>query len=425
MTVDIVIPTYNEERTLETCVRALREYLADAPFEARITIADNASTDQTPVIADRLAAGDPDLRVVHVAVKGRGIALKTAWRSSDADVLVYMDVDLSTNLNALLPLVAPLLSGHSDLAIGTRLARNARVIRGSKRELISRGYNLLLRGTLGTGFGDAQCGFKAIRADAARWLLPLVQDDGWFFDTELLVLAERAGLRIYQVPVDWVDDPDSRVDLVPTAVEDLKGIARLGWNLSRGRVPLATMGSAVSVGRSSLASQVMRFLGVGVVSTVAYALVFLLLRGHLGAGSANVLALVSTTFFNTAANRLWTFGVRGRLRAARHQAQGLVVLAAGLAVTTLALSLSYDAGIHGRTQELAVLTAANLLVTVGRFVAFRHWVFRAPRGREPASAAGVGRRLESLGPGPGIGAVVAGEAGLPQLQRAECVDHDR
>ncbi len=166
--------------------------------------------------------------------KGRGRALRTVWGASDAPVLAYMDVDLSTDLAALLPLVAPLISGHSDLAIGTRLGRGSRVVRGPKREFISRCYNLLLRGTLQTGFTDAQCGFKAIRADVARRLLPLVEDTGWFFDTELLVLAERAGLRIHEVPVDWVDDPDTRVDIVATALADLRGIWRVGRALALG-----------------------------------------------------------------------------------------------------------------------------------------------------------------------------------------------
>ena len=158
------------------------------------------------------------VRAVRIERPGRGGALRSIWSASDADVYAYMDVDLSTDLNALLPLVAPLLSGHSDVAIGTRLARGARVIRGPKREIISRGYNLLLHASLGTRFSDAQCGFKAIRADAARALLPLTTDTGWFFDTELLVLAERAGLRIHEVPVDWIDDPDSRVNVVATAL---------------------------------------------------------------------------------------------------------------------------------------------------------------------------------------------------------------
>ena len=176
---------------------------------------------------------------MHLAQKGRGRALAAVWSASDAPVLAYMDVDLSTDLGGLLPLVAPLISGHSDVAIGSRLARGARVVRGPKREFISRCYNLILRTVLGVRFSDAQCGFKAVRRDAAQQLLPLVEDTGWFFDTELLVLAERAGLRIHEVPVDWVDDPDSRVDIVATAVADLKGVARVLGGLASGRIPVA------------------------------------------------------------------------------------------------------------------------------------------------------------------------------------------
>jgi len=244
VTLDVVIPVYNEERDLAASVTRVREHLAGLPWSFRVTIADNASTDGTAVIARRLAHTYDDVRVVHLAEKGRGRALKRVWSGSDATVLVYMDVDLSTDLNALLPLVAPLLSGHSDLAIGTRLGRGSRVARGPKREVISRCYNLLLKGTLRARFTDAQCGFKAIRADVAREVLPLVEDNAWFFDTELLVLAERAGLRIHEVPVDWVDDPDSRVDIVRTAVDDLRGIARLGRGLVTGRCRSPTSASA-------------------------------------------------------------------------------------------------------------------------------------------------------------------------------------
>jgi len=138
-----------------------------------------------------------------------------------------MDVDLSTDLDALLPLVAPLVSGHSHLAVGSRLAPGARVVRGPRRELISRAYNLILRSVLRLGVRDAQCGFKAARVDALRTLLPEVEDESWFFDTELLVRAQRAGLRIVELPVDWIDDPDSRVDIVRTALDDLRGVWRL------------------------------------------------------------------------------------------------------------------------------------------------------------------------------------------------------
>src|SRR5690242_5882124 len=185
---DVVIPVYNEEADLESCVLRLHAYLqASFPYRFRITIADNASIDDTLKIAHRLAEQHPEVVAVHLEQKGRGRALRQVWSASDATVLAYMDVDLSTDLAALLPLVAPLLSGHSELAIGSRLARGSRVVRGPKRELISRCYNLILRGTLAAGFSDAQCGFKAVRGDVAAQLLPLVEDTGWFFDTELLV----------------------------------------------------------------------------------------------------------------------------------------------------------------------------------------------------------------------------------------------
>lgn len=236
---DVVIPVYNEEAQLAASVARVREHLARLPWTSRVTIADNASVDGTEMIARRLENAHDDVRLVRLGEKGRGRALQQAWSSSDAAVLVYMDVDLSTDLGALLPLVAPLISGHSDLAIGSRLAPGARVVRGPKRELISRGYNLILRSALRVGFSDAQCGFKAIRSDAAAELLPLVADQEWFFDTELLTVAERAGLRIHEVPVDWTDDPDSRVDIVRTALADLQGVLRVGVSLARRQLPLA------------------------------------------------------------------------------------------------------------------------------------------------------------------------------------------
>ncbi len=205
---DVVVPVYNEEVVLAGSVHRLHRYLReDFPFAFRITIADNASVDGTWRIATELAEELPEVRAVHLEQKGRGRALHAVWSSSDAPVLAYMDVDLSTDLAAVAPLVAPLVSGHSDLAIGTRLSRGSRVVRGAKREIISRCYNLILRSTLSAKFSDAQCGFKAIRSDVAAELLPHIEDTGWFFDTELLVLAERSGLRIHEVPVDWIDDP--------------------------------------------------------------------------------------------------------------------------------------------------------------------------------------------------------------------------
>ena len=233
--VDVVIPVYNEEHDLGPSVRRLHDFLTSRfPFSAAITIADNASKDGTLAVAQGLAKELPRVRVLHLDAKGRGRALRAAWLQSDAPVVAYMDVDLSTDLNALLPLVAPLLSGHSDLAIGSRLAHGARVKRGPKREIISRAYMLVLRLALGAHFSDAQCGFKAVCTSVAKQLVPSVRDESWFFDTELLILAQRAGLRVHEVPVDWTDDPDSRVAIVRTAIDDLRGVWRLRFGSGSG-----------------------------------------------------------------------------------------------------------------------------------------------------------------------------------------------
>jgi len=392
--VEIVIPVRNEDRDLIPGVRRLHAYLCETfPIATHITIADNGSTDGTWAQALALAAELPSVRAVRLERPGRGGALRAIWSASDADVVAYMDVDLSTGLNALLPLLAPLLSGHSDLAIGTRLARGARVVRGPRRELISRCYNLLLHATLGTGFSDAQCGFKAIRADAARALLPLTADTGWFFDTELLVLAERAGLRIHEVPVDWIDDADSRVNIIATAAADLRGIIRLGAGLARGTISVPLLGSpsppglqrgggrARTGGRPSgpaeVAGQVARFVVVGAASTAAFVLLYLLFRAVMTAQAANAISLLLTAIANTAANRRFTFGIRGRAHAARHQLRGLIAFGIGLAVTSGALAALHAVSAQpGRAAEVAVLVAANLAATAVRFMLYRGWVFR-------------------------------------------------
>ncbi|HXD55680.1 MAG TPA: dolichyl-phosphate beta-glucosyltransferase [Solirubrobacteraceae bacterium] len=226
--VEVVIPVFNEEHTLERCVRELRAHMQEhlsVPF--RITVADNASADGTLALARSLARELPEVHVIHLEEKGRGRALRAAWLASEADVVAYMDVDLSTGLEALGPLLEPLIAGTADVAIGTRLAPGAEVTRGIKRELVSRTYNILLRLLLDVSFSDAQCGFKAARRSVAAPLLAQVRDEGWFFDTELLYLAQRGKLSIHEVPVRWVEDRDSRVAVLRTALEDLRGIRRL------------------------------------------------------------------------------------------------------------------------------------------------------------------------------------------------------
>lgn len=362
--VDVVIPVYNEAAALEASIRRLHDFLTrEMPFPWRVVIADNASSDDTPVIAAMLAAELPQVRVLRLEAKGRGRALRAAWSASDADILCYMDVDLSTDLRALLPLIAALASGHSQVAIGTRLATGSRVVRGAKREFISRAYNRLLRWVLRAQFSDAQCGFKAVRADVARQLIPEVTDQGWFFDTELLVLAQRRHLRIHEVAVDWCDDPDSRVAIVPTALADLRGVLRL-----------------------RLATPWSRFVLIGIISTLAYAGLYLLWRGPLGAGAANASALAVTAVANTQANRRLTFGLRGRAGLVRQHLAGGLVFALALALTAGALGV-----LHGldrnpsRWLEVAVLVSASAFATVTRYVALRSWVFA--RHRSLAQAA--------------------------------------
>ncbi|ROQ38340.1 GtrA-like protein [Frondihabitans sp. PhB188] len=400
---DIVVPVFNEQATLVQSVTALHAFLSRSMAETwRITIADNASTDATPALADRLAQELEGVTSVHLLEKGRGRALKQVWSQSDATVLVYVDEDLSTDLSALRPLVAPLLSGHSDLAIGTRLDRSSRVNRGGKREFISRTYNLLLRRTMGVSFSDAQCGFKAIRRDVAQRLLPLVEDTGWFFDTELLILAERSGLRIHEVPVDWVDDPQSSVDIVATASADLRGMVRVASGIARGTIPVAAIYEEIGrhpyerTQQPTFFGQVVRFGVVGALSTAAYALLYLLFQHVVPAQAANFLALLVTTIANTAANRRFTFGVRGG-GAVKHQAQGLIVFGIAWLITSGSLfglhQVSHDASAH---VELVVLTVANLVATVVRFVLLRVWVFR--RQARPAPVISPRRVIDDPAP---------------------------
>jgi len=415
-TVDIVVPVYNEERSLPGCIAGLTSFLETVPWRTSVTVADNASTDATLPTARALAVADERLKVVHLEEKGRGRALKKVWLASTADVVVYMDVDLSTDLHALVPLIAPLVADHSDVAIGTRLARQSTVTRGPRREFISRTYNRLLRTVMAVGFSDAQCGFKAMRSDAAQAILPHVEDDNWFFDTEMLILAERAGYRIHEVPVDWVDDPDSRVDVLATAREDLRGMWRVGTALMTGKTDVDAMSRpprtaagpvhgnpdhhspghdspghdspghgepATRVdGDQRLGGQLLRFVVIGVLSTLAYALLYPLFRMFMWAQLANFLALLVTAMVNTDLNRMFTFGVTTRNGLDRDRAGGLLVFLLCWAVTSGSLAvLQASVPDASAGTELLILTAANLVGTVLRFILFRAMFSGRRRGR--------------------------------------------
>lgn len=226
--IDIVIPVLNEERTLPACVTRLLEFLPGSiPNPHRVVIADNGSNDGTKALGRSMAAESSRIGYIRLEERGRGRALKKAWLESDADLLSYMDVDLSTDINAFPAMVKALENGY-HLAVGSRLAPSARVYgRALQREITSRGYNLLIKGMFFNRFSDAQCGFKAITREAARVIVPHIRDTAWFFDTELLLIAEKRGFRVKDVPVTWTDDPDSRVKVLLTAWNDVKGLMRL------------------------------------------------------------------------------------------------------------------------------------------------------------------------------------------------------
>jgi glycosyltransferase involved in cell wall biosynthesis len=229
-TLDVIIPVYNEERDLPISVRKLRDFLLkNCPYQWRIVVANNASTDKTLEIAQALKAEFPgQVDYIHLDQKGRGRALKKSWLASDADVVSYMDVDLSTNLTHLMPMVDPLFRGQYHVATGSRLMPGSRVTRQFKREVISRGYNLMIKLMFPRKrFSDAQCGFKAMTRDAVQKLIPHIHDNRWFFDSELLLRAEQQGYRIWEVPVEWIEDLDSRVKIIATAIEDMEGLWRV------------------------------------------------------------------------------------------------------------------------------------------------------------------------------------------------------
>lgn len=227
--VDLVIPVYNEEHVLAGSIETLLRYLEGHPeHEWRVVVANNASTDATLEVARGLEAQHPGrVAALDIGTKGRGIALRVAWLTSPADVAAYMDVDLSTDIAHIPELIDPLANNEADVSYGTRLHKRSQTRRSFKREFISRSYVFILRTLAGLKVSDAQCGFKAIRRDAARAIVPLVKDTQWFFDSELLLIAQKNGYRLREVPVRWDEDPDTRVHIVKTATEDLRGIWRL------------------------------------------------------------------------------------------------------------------------------------------------------------------------------------------------------
>lgn len=227
--VNVVLPVYNEAAELAASVGTLIRFLSKnlTDFSWHVTIADNASTDATLRIARELSHKYQTVSVEHLSQKGRGRAVKHVWRKGDYDYLAYMDIDLSTDLKHLPPMLHALERGF-DIAIGSRNARGARVFgRSVLRNITSKGYISLIKLFFLVNFTDAQCGFKAVTRRIVTELLPHIKDNDWFFDSELLIVGEKSGFRLYEEPVTWIDNPGSTVRVLKTVMGDLKGLWRL------------------------------------------------------------------------------------------------------------------------------------------------------------------------------------------------------
>jgi glycosyltransferase involved in cell wall biosynthesis len=375
--VEIVIPVFNEAPVLEAQIQYLSKYLGTSlPFRWQITIVDNGSTDDTLSVARKLECELEFVKVMALGHKGRGGAIRAAWMQSESTICCYMDVDMSTGLDAFLPLVAPLMTHHSDIAIGSRLSRTSNVARSPKRELISRLYNFMIRTFFAVRFTDAQCGFKAIRTDIARKLIPAIRDDNWFFDTELLLVAEHNGLRIHEVAVDWIDDPDSRVHIRSTALEDIRGLYRMGLTFLCGRGEVDLGEHHREPLKNDLGRQLISFAKIGTVSTSLSVCLFLLLMNQMHPVLANLVVLAVTTPLNFWFNRRFTFGHRTRSDRRRQIWTAVSVFLGLVVISSFFLVLTDES-----SPEVSLLVALTCWISSSaiRFALLRSFVFRTER----------------------------------------------
>ncbi len=231
--VTIVLPVYNEEDKLERNTLKLLEFCKKNirhPFE--IVIADNNSKDKTREIAEKLSKKHKQINYLYINRKGRGIALKTAWKEYKADVNIYMDIDLATDLSALPRLIDEVVKGN-NVVVGSRYLRNSKIKRTPFRMLISKVYNLMVRAMFKTRIKDMQCGFKAVDKKTVDNVIPRTEDTQFFFDTELILTAEAMHYKVKEIPVKWKEGKDTKVDFVRTITNYIKSLIKLRRRLKK------------------------------------------------------------------------------------------------------------------------------------------------------------------------------------------------
>lgn len=234
MTTEVIFPVYNESDTLSEQIKIFNEFFEEE-FKKNIfiTIADNGSTDNTATISDKLLKNKLIQKYIFIPQKGRGRAIKDCIKKSKADIVCYMDIDLSTDLAHFKELIDSISKKGNDISIGSRLSKKSKVVGRKKiREFTSRAYNLLIKFFFPmSGIKDMQCGFKAFSRKKILPVIDLVQNNRWFFDTELIIISRKLNLKIDQIPVKWTDDPNTSVNIISTAIEDIVGLTKLRFKL--------------------------------------------------------------------------------------------------------------------------------------------------------------------------------------------------
>jgi len=244
MNILVVLPARNEELIIRDNVLRLYEYMQGAfpNDDWKIVVSDNNSSDRTAEIVKELAEKHARIEYLLVTVVGKGAAVKNAWEKYSSDVYMFMDSDLATDIHGIPMLVEPLRLETSDIACGSRFLRESAVERSLIRRVTSFGYRLVVKLLLSIKVRDLPCGFKAINEKAKKALLSKIESDGWFFDSELIILGEKLGLRVQEIPVRWREPIEtgrkSKVKIISLSIEYVKEVVKIRKRLQKMKAEL-------------------------------------------------------------------------------------------------------------------------------------------------------------------------------------------